>query len=1851
MGKGQDEYDPTNEQQAGAYFSPATIGQESQGMEPVGFPDPNGEFQVDWDRVWRERAAALSERTGPTRDDWRNEWNQQTLGEPYGGLRDAIGSAYSAYSAQLPEGTHPHQFGGFTAPAGPVTGYSYTGYFDPQARIGYVDPRPALGNGMLSTGLRRSADEIANTAAHEAAHAVDITHSPRHAALTEAAYAGAPQASDEVFNSVRDLAAGGYLNRARDPYAGYYGAIPTMRPDASQRVGRGQDFTAGWESQGNEPAGYSQEQIDEAARRFEEEQRAAAQAVPAPAPPVEPEWTPDQHEPEAASLTQQYQQEPTQPVRPSPEEDQLGGVSPQSLYPGRPTARTMPIELEPQRKEQERQYVENIVDPTAGLERAGVPGHKDFGTQIHLTDVPTTGFGFPTSLVAPVLQQGAKALGLDPTIDIGPREVAGAAIGMAIPTPGRMVGPAKALLVTRLAKPIDDMGGPALKQWLDMRRRPSSELPERALTAWQETQRNWTDDRMVAVALNDIAEVEAKRLGNPIEGEWIAQQRMDSSLAVDVNAKEHLRPAIVGLNPNLNDPHSLYHALEATITQRANIEAARMLGARTERDILATVKDIDLPVTIKADLKRATSSESSYQHHLNVATQNGDTALIAHYSDQLVEAQTRLKMATDAAEAYKIQKAKQITASASVKAANVASTRSFPGGINVADSEQILADLKQNLTPEQWAEIERRAALAYQARDKLIRDPIVQSGMWTQDQYDLFTQQYPEWMPTEIMKHLPAAGSTGGAAGARTSSVPSQLVKALTPEGTESKSMDSFQAIMRRAFTVARKANDNDAFNSFFKDVYPNLPAGPGQAGEQIHQAIQYTPAELGIMRKADPAAAKAASAAMKKVTDLLKNEEEYKLFEGFVGGQNVHYAVEKPYWEIVKLENAPFMPKGLVAAPMKAIHFGVVSRNPLWTGYALTVDMIEAGLRSSIRQSAPGASLDKIPLFGQIPALARYYKSVAEVMPDMFHGLLTGEFKGEWANYLKGEGYAGGGMFGKVKTSPQEAEKYIAELTKDNLLVIRNKAELLGLIGKLVTSPSKKNFQAVRENELTQFASKAATFKPVEHLNERADLWPRVAEYNLAKKQGASELQAVLRGRTLTLDFNQGGRASKALSAWIPFFNPTMQGSRAFAQMARENPAGFISTVGGYMAAVELMADAWNRSDPERMAAYESRPQYQKDAAVIFEVGGKTPGFGPLNVPQMQLPVGPTTDKQGGKQWQGIALPMRQFKPFHIAMRAGLDGLDSREHTNLAMALVSSLSPIQGSNPENAMLGIFPQTGLEPIEQILNKDMFTNQTMDTPETQERAGAVGRAIEGKTGIPASRAEHAIRTFGGGFAGAYMGAANLIAGPETTAPDPGRPQSWPIVGGQIGRFVKGTNAVTSQADVRERQTPFYTRGEDPQRATEQFGQWIRESFEPGKAVNLGKLQAGELTHQQYGDADQNLNEARRTERDAIYQRLAPTELDPAKRKALIDQLYKMPGRLSRFGESTDLPAGANVAEASAAYSAAQSVGTTRADHDAAQQNKLIEYADKWHVDPNAVRDAITAFRSQTVLPTIKNVSEAQLQDAFSRYLAPRKDDGSAPYLKPTLDPMTGQPIIDPKTNQPKMTPDQQLLGEMRRAEVAKMATEMGLPANDLMTRLQVRFQGPNDDPIDISKNKAEVLRNTVSDIAKFPKYVDPQSGQPLATTYEEEAKIDNALLGWTGQSRVPPIIRQAREAAAAGEAAKLQWLYEQPGYKDYQEWFGPGKVMSKPAWDGMQSGQYQRYRDTAAPDQADFRDQVIKLASLLPRTSPLKRQLMPMAVRFKALQSMDWRRTMDADEYLRQSEDYALLDQMLQGRQP
>lgn len=399
-----------------------------------------------------------------------------------------------------------------------------------------------------------------------------------------------------------------------------------------------------------------------------------------------------------------------------------------------------------------------------------------------------------------------------------------------------------------------------------------------------------------------------------------------------------------------------------------------------------------------------------------------------------------------------------------------------------------------------------------------------------------------------------------------------------------------------------------------------------------------------------------------------------------------------------------------------------------------------------------------------------------------------------------------------------------------------------------------------------TSKVSRAVTYlnplKALQALSEFSEKSTRVGAFGNALKKGATEIEAALESRELTLDFARRGQSTKALNQMIAFWNADVLGIDKLARSMVERPLQTsmkavmgitVPSIGLYLA---------NRDNPR----YLELPQWEKDLFWIVMPGGEK---GPI----FRIP-----------------------KPFELGIVFGTlpEHLLSWVDKNDPEALRS----IVGALESVGLPGYMPTALLPVVENMANYSFFRDRPIvgqalsglpaemqTNPYTTETAKEIGHLLK----VSPLKVENVVRGYFAGLGSYALSVSDemlQVAGVTTPPPAPTPELSdLPLVKAFVAREPIGSEA--------ESVNKFYTALEKAAEAKagvealmqagkeKQAVAYLRDHKEAVFANDLGKIA-------------KKLAEIRKR-RNAV---LLSEELDPQKKRHLIDALDKLTSELAR-----------------------------------------------------------------------------------------------------------------------------------------------------------------------------------------------------------------------------------------------------------------------------------------------------------------------------------------------------------------
>ena len=186
------------------------------------------------------------------------------------------------------------------------------------------------------------------------------------------------------------------------------------------------------------------------------------------------------------------------------------------------------------------------------------------------------------------------------------------------------------------------------------------------------------------------------------------------------------------------------------------------------------------------------------------------------------------------------------------------------------------------------------------------------------------------------------------------------------------------------------------------------------------------------------------------------------------------------------------------------------------------------------------------------------------------------------------------------------------------------------------------------------------STIDVLAYLGETSEIATRLAVRKRAIKNGLSPEEATFQARNM-LDFAQGGRTSKAIDSFVPYFNAAIQGTRGTFRTFKTNPVAASFKAAQLSAIGYGIAYAAQALDPEAWDAISDREKATK----------------------WVIPLGfSKTDKNGNKKHAYIAIPKDQSQQFFAATgQATADAIAGKPWKPELIQSIGALFPTEGAN------------------------------------------------------------------------------------------------------------------------------------------------------------------------------------------------------------------------------------------------------------------------------------------------------------------------------------------------------------------------------------------------------------------------------------------------------------------------------------------------------------------------------------------------------------------------------------------
>ena len=265
-----------------------------------------------------------------------------------------------------------------------------------------------------------------------------------------------------------------------------------------------------------------------------------------------------------------------------------------------------------------------------------------------------------------------------------------------------------------------------------------------------------------------------------------------------------------------------------------------------------------------------------------------------------------------------------------------------------------------------------------------------------------------------------------------------------------------------------------------------------------------------------------------------------------------------------------------------------------------------------------------------------------------------------------------------------------------------------LGAVGKLRTrigSPIKTIRTLEDFNSITERATRFSNFKGIYE-----SVLKQTNDPNLALRE------ATLAAWQNSVDFSRMGNVSQVINLLIPYFNASIQGTRLLGRRLVENPVATSGKILGLVGMPLVGATLYNVSDPKRKAIYDNISEYEKENNIITILDNAKQNEDGSYTGVIKIPLQPGLSN--------LVNPIRQV----TELFAGQIPLPEAQKM-LAQFMQAFSGPLDLGSINGMLSSLTPQVIKPTLQQVMNKDLFTDREIVPRYIEEQVTATGEPIK------------------------------------------------------------------------------------------------------------------------------------------------------------------------------------------------------------------------------------------------------------------------------------------------------------------------------------------------------------------------------------------------------------------------------------------------------------------------------------------------------------------------------------------
>lgn len=241
--------------------------------------------------------------------------------------------------------------------------------------------------------------------------------------------------------------------------------------------------------------------------------------------------------------------------------------------------------------------------------------------------------------------------------------------------------------------------------------------------------------------------------------------------------------------------------------------------------------------------------------------------------------------------------------------------------------------------------------------------------------------------------------------------------------------------------------------------------------------------------------------------------------------------------------------------------------------------------------------------------------------------------------------------------------------------------------------------------NSITERATRFSNFKGMYE-----SVLKRTNDPNLAMRE------ATLAAWQNSVDFNRSGNVSQVINLLVPYFNASIQGTRLLGRRLVDNPVSTSGKLLGMIGLPLMGATLYNQADEKRKAVYDNISEFEKENNIIIVLPNAKQKEDGTYEGVIKIPLQPGLSN--------LVNPIRQYTELY----AGQVPLPEAQKM-LSQFMQAFTGPVETGSIQGFIGGLTPQILKPTLQQVMNKDLFTDREIVPEYIQEQVTAEGKPLK------------------------------------------------------------------------------------------------------------------------------------------------------------------------------------------------------------------------------------------------------------------------------------------------------------------------------------------------------------------------------------------------------------------------------------------------------------------------------------------------------------------------------------------